>query len=217
MNNEDLKYLIKKIPTYICLKCKGEYVKYKDNYNPSLGMYDYFFIWGLKHKTKELCEYVESTNNPKLLNELEIKLRTFTEWFEINKEVIKDKDIIEANAIFLTWLEILGVTASPPKKNKKTKVEELTEREKKYYERAITNGMAEKTEEGYKWLYNNGSKASLAYFLYKVFNPNSTGQIPYKRLNKLWNVTRLDSSMTNMLDARQPQKWRPAIDILFTN
>ena len=93
----------------------------------------------------------------------------------------------------------------------------ITKKEVECYEKAINSGMAEKTEDGYKWLYNNGSKASLAYFLYKLFNPNGTGQIPYQRLNKLWNVTRLDSALSQTLNAKHPQRWRTQIESLFTN
>ena len=93
----------------------------------------------------------------------------------------------------------------------------ITQKEVECYEKAINSGMAEKTEDGYKWLYNNGSKASLAYFLYKLFNPNGTGQIPYQRLNKLWNVTRLDSALSQTLYAKHPQPWRTQIESLFTN
>lgn len=93
---------------------------------------------------------------------------------------------------------------------------EITQREFTYYDKAVKSGMAEKTEDGYKWKYNNGIKASLAYFLYKLFNPKGTGKIPYQRLNKLWGVKRLDSALTQMLSAKNPQQWRIQIDNLFT-
>ena len=73
--------------------------------------------------------------------------------------------------------------------------------------------MAEKTEDGYKWKYNNGSKASLAYFLYKLFNPNSTGRIPFKKLNAIWGVTRLDSALNQVISGRQ--KWKDEINNFF--
>lgn len=93
----------------------------------------------------------------------------------------------------------------------------LTKDEALYYNKAIKKKMAQESENGYKWLYNNGSKASLAYFLYKLFNPNGTGQIPYQRLNKLWNVKRLDSALSQTLNAKHPQRWRTQIESLFTN
>lgn len=99
--------------------------------------------------------------------------------------------------------------------NKKD-AEELTEREIKYYGKAIEAGMAEKTEDGYKWLYNKSSKASLAYFLYKLFDQDGIGQIPFKRLGKLWGVKRLDTALRQALDARYNQSWRTKIENLFT-
>lgn len=103
----------------------------------------------------------------------------------------------------------IGVNNNSPSK--------ITQKEVAYYDKVVTSDMAEKTEDGYKWLYNNGSKASLAYFLYKLFNPNGTGQIPYQRLNKLWGVTRLDSALTQALNAKHAQQWRTQIDSLFTD
>lgn len=93
---------------------------------------------------------------------------------------------------------------------------ELTEREIKYYGKAIEAGMAKKIEDGYNWLYNKSSTASLAYFLYKLFNPKGTGQIPFKRLGKLWGVKRLDTALRQALSPKYDQLWRTQIDNLFT-
>lgn len=95
----------------------------------------------------------------------------------------------------------------------KKEPEELTEREIKYYGKAIEAGMAKKTENGYKWL---NSKASLAYFLYKLFDQNGTGQIPFKRLEKLWSAKRLDTALRQALNTKYKQSWRTQIDNLFT-
>lgn len=133
---------------------------------------------------------------------------------------IECKKYLEANIKAL--LEEYGLNSGEPQQMTKLVVDDnlpskITQKEVECYEKAINSGMAEKTEDGYKWLYNNGSKASLAYFLYKLFNPNGTGQIPYQRLNKLWNVTRLDSALSQTLNAKHPQRWRTQIESLFTN
>ena len=104
---------------------------------------------------------------------------------------------------------------APEPTNTKPQQEELTEREKQYYEKAITQGMAIKTESGYKWLYCSGSKVSLVYFLSKVFCPKGVEQIPFKRLNNLWGVSRLDSANDQLANAKKPQQWRQHIDNLF--
>lgn len=96
--------------------------------------------------------------------------------------------------------------------NKKVQ-EELTDREIKYYEKAIGAGMAEKTEQGYRWLYNGGSNVSFGYFINKVHRPNSTERLPYKRMEKLWNFKRLDSAIYQSVD--RDQKWKKDIDALF--
>ena len=133
---------------------------------------------------------------------------------------IECKKYLEANIKAL--LEEYGLNRGETQQMTKLVVDDnlpskITKKEVECYEKAINSGMAEKTEDGYKWLYNNGSKASLAYFLYKLFNPNGTGQIPYQRLNKLWNVTRLDSALSQTLNAKHPQRWRTQIESLFTN
>lgn len=96
-------------------------------------------------------------------------------------------------------------------------LKKLTEREIKYYGKAIEAGMAKKTEVGYKWLYNKGSNASLAYFLYKLFDQNGTGRIPFKRLGELWSVNRLDTALGQALNPKKyKQSWRTQIENLFT-
>jgi hypothetical protein len=104
---------------------------------------------------------------------------------------------------------------APEPTNTKPQQEELTEREKQYYEKAIKQGMAIKTDSGYKWLYCSGSKVSLVYFLSKVFCPKGVEQIPFKRLNNLWGVSRLDSANDQLANAKKPQRWRQHIDNLF--
>ena len=142
------------------------------------------------------------------------------EIFVFWRRFIECKKYLEANIKAL--LEEYGLNSGEPQQMTKLVVDDnlpskITQKEVECYEKAINSGMAEKTEDGYKWLYNNGSKASLAYFLYKLFNPNGTGQIPYQRLNKLWNVTRLDSALSQTLNAKHPQRWRTQIESLFTN
>lgn len=88
--------------------------------------------------------------------------------------------------------------------------EELTEREIKYYGKAIEAGMAKKTEQGYKWLDSN---VSFGYFINKVHRPKATERLPYKRMEKLWNIKRLDSAVNQSADWKQKRK--KDIDALF--
>lgn len=92
---------------------------------------------------------------------------------------------------------------------------ELTKREIYFYDKAVKSGMAEETDNGYKWLYNNKSKACLSYFLYKVFTPKGYEKIPFQRLENLWNVTRLDVALSQVNTAKKPQKWKKEIEDLF--
>lgn len=107
--------------------------------------------------------------------------------------------------------------AEPQPKQKQgfSKPQQITKREKEYFAKAMAAGLMEKTDSGYRWLHNNGMKASLGYFLNKVFNPKGTAQIPYQRMENLFNVTRLDTAIDQALTAKKPQKWRKEIDTLF--
>lgn len=138
----------------------------------------------------------------------------------IEKEKQNDK-LFEAMGVIEAYKEKMEEKEIPeqaPKPiNTKPQQEELTEREKQYYEKAITQGMAIKTDSGYKWLYCSGSKVSLIYFLSKVFCPKGVEQIPFKRLNNLWGVSRLDSANDQLANAKKPQRWRQHIDNLFKN
>lgn len=126
-------------------------------------------------------------------------------------------EILGSNAIVQYYIDRLPKTqqeedAQRVKKSADNKAE-MTERERYYYAKAVEAKMAEETKGGYNWL---GSKASLSYFLKKIFSPDGTRQIPYKRLEALWNATRLDSALDKALTPKKPQRWRTDIDKLFT-
>ncbi len=90
-----------------------------------------------------------------------------------------------------------------------------TKRADKYFKRALEKGFMEQVNDGYKWIW--GAKARLAYFLHKVYNPNGIEQVPYKALERLFNVKRLDTAIDQTLNAKKVQKWRAEIEteILF--
>lgn len=79
-----------------------------------------------------------------------------------------------------------------------------TDRAKEIFAKAVKAGYMEKTATGYKWLYNSGSKASLAYFIMQVFSPDNTKQIPFKALGQLFDVTRLDRALDQAATAKSP-------------
>lgn len=88
----------------------------------------------------------------------------------------------------------------------------LSDEEERAFEKALEAGFMRREGDGYRWLYNNGSKASLAYFISKVFNPTMTSQIPYKMLNGLFGVNRLEASLGQVYEAKKEQRWRKEID-----
>ena len=93
--------------------------------------------------------------------------------------------------------------------------ETITDLEMQYFKKAIEAGYMQETEHGYNWLHNNGMKASLAYFLKKVFNPDGTKITPFKMLENLFNKTNLAVATSRLLDVKKEQKCSGEIDALF--
>mgnify|MGYP004523264295 CR=1 FL=1 len=134
-------------------------------------------------------------------------------WFDYIKEngTNGQKLYVEKSIALISQME------KEKQKDSKKDFSNVLNTHKSIFNKAVENGMAEITKDGYKWIYNNGTKASLSYFLHKVFNPKGTGRLPFQALEKLWNVTRLDSALAQVLSAKKPQKWRNQIDNLFIN
>ena len=93
--------------------------------------------------------------------------------------------------------------------------EPQSERAKKAFVKAVEAGYMEKTATGYKWLYANASKASLGYFIMKVYSPENTKQIPFKALEGVFDVKRLDRAVEQATNVKKPQPWREQIDNLL--
>ena len=99
-----------------------------------------------------------------------------------------------------------------------------TPRARRYFAEAVRLGYMELTEDGrYRWL-GTGRKpctAELAYFLGRVYNykytitGNAGENFPEESLNKLFGVSRLYSSLTQVYNAQKPQRWRSQIDEMF--
>lgn len=131
---------------------------------------------------------------------------TYTERFKMFEEIHHTaKEILD----IYNYYVFPNSRADNTESNKKD-AEELTEREIKYYGKAMEAGMAEKTEQGYRWL---GSNVSFGYFIDKVHRPKATERLPYKRMEKLWGIKRLDSAVSQSADRKH--KWEKGIDALF--
>lgn len=96
-----------------------------------------------------------------------------------------------------------------PKKDFRSRAEEepSTHRAKEAFNNAIQKGFMERNGNGYRWMYNGGSKASLAFFLTNVYNPDGAGRTPYKALERLFNVKYLASASDQQSIAKKPQRW----------
>ena len=90
--------------------------------------------------------------------------------------------------------------------------DERRERAKVYFKKAMQKEWIKATETGLKWYK---SKVELAYFCGRVFCPKNTERFPGTALDKLFGANRLQSALTQIQDAKKPQKWKPIIDSIF--
>lgn len=92
-----------------------------------------------------------------------------------------------------------------------------TERARKYFARAVEREWMATTSTGYKWMFGGarGCLARLGYFVMRVFCPTNTEQIPEQAINRLFGVNRIGGAITQLHQAKKPQKWRAEIDSLF--
>ena len=99
----------------------------------------------------------------------------------------------------------------------------ITDEQKQAWKKAIKNGFMEPTPNGFKWKLE--PDCTLAYFCGKLFGykrvnnngilQNVGGQVPYDKLQSLFNKKRLDRALSQLYDAQKPQLWRKQIDELF--
>ena len=99
-----------------------------------------------------------------------------------------------------------------------------TARARKCFAKALELQYMEADGNGrYRWIgtNNKGVVAELAYFLGRVYNyrhsvsGNRGEDFPEESLNRLFGVTRLYSSLTQVYNAQKPQRWRSLIDAIF--
>lgn len=92
-----------------------------------------------------------------------------------------------------------------------------TERARKYLHKAEDAGLITKTSTGYRWtsILGRGQLAQLAYFCNRIYCPNNTETLPETSINLFFGVSRVGSALTQVQNAKKPQKWRKAIDCIF--
>lgn len=98
-----------------------------------------------------------------------------------------------------------------------------TKRARQYFAKAIDRGYMKQEGGAFRWVGTDdkGRTAELAYFLGRVYNyehtisGNAGEDFPEESLNRLFGVKRLYSSLTQVYEAKKPQRWRSQIDELF--
>lgn len=132
---------------------------------------------------------------------------------DMDIHVLPERDVLSLSGI-LGGMRIATayINALPTRQNEP---QQETEQEKPYFDRAIKAGYMTETANGYEWTWGGtrGKKARLAYFITKIYDPMQS--IPYKRLESLFGVSRLDSAVTQLMYAKRPPQWRKGIDLLF--
>lgn len=96
---------------------------------------------------------------------------------------------------------------------KQTQHNILTDRAIKYFKKACDAGKMSRTENGYIWKWHGTIR--LAYFLRKIYNWDGLQPTPFRQLENLFGVKRLDSATHRIDEVKQPQAWRDKIDELF--
>lgn len=96
-----------------------------------------------------------------------------------------------------------------------------TKKARQCFARAIKKKYMVKADNGkYSWIgtNNKGNRSELAYFCGKIYgyehtiSGNAGENFPEDSLNKLFGVTRLYSSLTQVYNAKKTQSWRRLID-----
>jgi hypothetical protein len=87
-----------------------------------------------------------------------------------------------------------------------------TDRARKYFARAVEVRYMTPTDTGYKWLHDSCNLASLGYFVERVYCPTNTEKIHETAINVLFGVNRIGRAISQMHDAKRPQKWKKLID-----
>ncbi len=99
-----------------------------------------------------------------------------------------------------------------------------TKRARKYFAKAIEKKYMIRLDNGkFQWIgtNNKGNRSELAYFCGKIYGykytitGNAGENFPEESLNKLFGVTRLYSSLTQVYNAQKLQNWRTLLDELF--
>lgn len=80
----------------------------------------------------------------------------------------------------------------------------LTDRAKKYFQRAIEAGYMTETTTGYKW---NGETVRWGYFIKCIYDPKNNSSIPQKALEALFGKGRLDSPLRQIGLWKKTPKW----------
>ena len=212
--NDELK---KDKPDYYAIRFREGLKEYADRYKR------YASILTL---LEELIYYHQTGKNP------------YTKWADgtIHRDSMMPRAHELLNNLVCKLLKVVSYYVVPQQDQQKNDIEKVqnysqeskqeqqqrdnkpTKREQKYFTKAIEAGLMEQIgDENYRWLHNNGMKASLGYFLKRVFDPKGTTPIPYQRMENLFEVSRLDSAIDKALTAKKPQKWRIEIDALFND
>ena len=184
--NDELK---KDKPDYYAIRFREGLKEYADRYKR------YASILTL---LEELIYYHQTGKNP------------YTKWADgtIHRDSMMSRAHELLNNLVCKLLKVVSYYVVPQQDQQKNDIEKVqnysqeskqeqqqrdnkpTKREQKYFTKAIEAGLMEQIgDENYRWLHNNGMKASLGYFLKRVFDPKGTTPIPYQRMENLFEVS----------------------------
>ncbi len=154
-----------------------------------------YSLWGLLgEKEVGFCEYGILKKEIQVLNVADkyfpgLREEIETERYEGKENIYKQETVLPKQLV--------------------SALDELSEKENKYYERAIKCGFMEKVEAGFRWV--NGGNVRLGYFCSKVYN----NPRPINKLEDRFNVKKLSASISQAeYEAKRKDviAWRNDID-----
>ena len=123
-------------------------------------------------------------------------------------EIIEKEE--ERNKLYKEYQQIINDSLGRDITPQTQQESSLPDKVMKCFKKAIDEGYMVKQGDGYKWLK---PKVRLAYLIDKLYGIDE--KIPYKQIEELFSITRLDSSIQAIHNAKNEQKWYRDIERLI--
>lgn len=131
----------------------------------------------------------------------------FENFFE--ERIMRTRLTTFALSVIKEWVRNKEIQLQATSESQQVPQSVLTDRAKKYFQRAIEAGYMTETTTGYKW---NGKTVRWGYFIKCVYDPKNNSPIPQKALEALFDKGRLDSPLRQIGLWKNTPKWVEEMD-----